>query len=101
MALYAYENIQLSINRPFDCGARGNRTFSEKIYVFIQSSAETRGARDCAHARVCVSVCVRVNGEGREGGRDKENSSEKSVCFFTSLDFIFESIFFAPTVTHC
>ena len=38
----------------------------------------------------------------RERRREKrKNSSEKSVCFFTALDFIFESIFFAPTVTHC
>lgn len=54
--------------------------FPLKIYVFI-------------HARTARTE----DDDGRQG----QITSGKSVCFFITLDFIFESIFFAPTVTHC
>lgn len=88
--IYAYENIQVSIkNRDLSTLGCENRTSPEKIYVFIH--AATDGKR----------WSIKEKESERGGEWKRKNSSEKSVCFFTALDFIFESIFFAPTVTHC
>lgn len=46
------------------------------------------------HSRATIT---RMENVARQG----QITNGKSVCFFTTLDFIFESVFFAPTVTHC
>lgn len=91
MALYAYEEHSdvNQTNRDLSTSGVRESEFFTKKFTYSFTSASHRRAEDEARERE-RGWRVRKRGRG-----------EKSVCFFTALDFIFESIFFAPTVTHC
>lgn len=68
-----------------------NRVFPEKIYVFIHVT--TNGGR--------YSIKGESEKEKGEMGKKERIQAKSLFAFFIDLDFIFESIFFSLTVTHC